>query len=104
MIIGYEKIPFDFNMSLLESKIKIANKNKWIRIFFRYLHLTGDTYGRPIHGQKEISCYSYANSQNLWKVDAGVYIRPSSEPLSSPRDENSSTRSQSKTDHFDDEL
>ncbi|CAF4267868.1 unnamed protein product, partial [Adineta steineri] len=49
--------------------------------------------------------YSYANSQNLWKVDAGVYIRPSSEPLSSTRDENSNTRSEStKNDHFDDEL
>lgn len=70
----------------------------------KYLHLSGDTYGRPIHGQKEISCYSYANNQNLWKVDAGVYIRSSSEPLSSSRDENSNTRSQSKTDHFDDEL
>ncbi|CAF0837242.1 unnamed protein product [Adineta steineri] len=71
----------------------------------QYLHLSGDTFGRPIHGQKEISCYSYANSQNLWKVDAGVYIRPSSEPLSSTRDENSNTRSEStKNDHFDDEL
>ncbi|CAF3434614.1 unnamed protein product [Rotaria sp. Silwood1] len=71
----------------------------------KYLHLSGDTYGRPIHGQKEISCYSYANSQNLWKVDSGVYIRQSSEPLSSTRDDNSNTRSQStKNDHFDDEL
>jgi hypothetical protein len=71
---------------------------------FRYLHVTGDTYGRPIHGQKEISCYSHANSQNLWKVDSGVYIRPS-EPLLSSQDEYSNKRSQStKTDHFDDEL
>ncbi|UJR08721.1 hypothetical protein I4U23_012978 [Adineta vaga] len=71
----------------------------------KYLHLTGDTYGRPIHGQKEISCYSHANSQNIWKVDAGVYIRTSSESVSSTRDEQSDTRSQStSTDHFDDEL
>ena len=55
--------------------------SRWIP--FRYLHLSGDTFGRPIHGQKEISAFSYANSQNLWKVDAGVYIRPSAEPLSS---------------------
>jgi hypothetical protein len=79
--------------------------NSEVFYLFRYLHVSGDTYGRPIHGQKEISCYAYANSQNLWKVDAGVYIRPSSEPLSSTRDEDSNTRSQStKTDHFDDEL
>jgi hypothetical protein len=89
-------------MLQLESKIKLKFI-LYFRYYFRYLHLTGDTYGRPIHGQKEISCYSYANSQNLWKVDSGVYIRPS-EPLSSTRDENYNTRSQSKTDHFDDEL
>lgn len=71
---------------------------------FRYLHLSGDTYGRPIQGQKEISATSYANNQNLWKVDAGVYIRPSSEPLSSTRDENSRQSSTSHQDHFDDEL
>ena len=74
-------------------------------LFFRYLHLSGDTYGRPIQGQKEISAYGYANNQNLWQVDAGVYIRPSSEPLSSSNDENSGRGSQGKTtDHFDDEL
>jgi len=71
----------------------------------KYLHLSGDTYGRPIQGQKEISATSYANNQNLWKVDAGVYIRPSSEPLSSTRDENSrQSSSTSNQDHFDDEL
>jgi hypothetical protein len=70
-------------------------------LFFRYLHLTGDTYGRPIHGQKEISCYSYANSQNIWKVDAGVYIRRSAEPLLTTRDDHFNTHSY---DHFDDEL
>ncbi|CAF3511772.1 unnamed protein product [Adineta steineri] len=72
----------------------------------KYLHITGDTYGRPIHGQKEICCYQYANSQNIWKVDAGVYMRPSTEPLSSTRDDQSNSRPQSSsnTDHFDDEL
>lgn len=74
-------------------------------LLFRYLHLTGDTYGRPIHGQKEISCYSYPNSQNVWQVDAGVYIRPSSEPLSSgDNPTNIRSSSSSSFDHFDDEL
>jgi hypothetical protein len=83
----------------------VLDKKSIVNEFFRYLHLTGDTYGRPIHGQKEISCYSYANSQNIWKADAGVYIRSSSEPLSSTRDDQFNTRSQSThTDHFDDEL
>lgn len=67
--------------------------------------MSGDTYGRPIQGQKEISAYGYPNNQNLWKVDAGVYIRPSSEPLTSNRDSSSDTPSKStKNDQFDDEL
>lgn len=95
-------------------KVVCTNKNDfWLRkdaVRFqhvntgKYLHLSGDTYGRPIHGQKEISCYSYPNNQNLWKVDAGVYIRPSSEPLSSTRDDSQNARSEAKADHFDDEL
>lgn len=43
----------------------------------KYLHVTGDTYGRPIHGQLEVSCYSYANQFNLWRALEGVYIKPS---------------------------
>lgn len=104
MTIGYAMIPFDSNMSLPESTMNISIYSIDQECPFRYLHLSGDTYGRPIHGQKEISGYSYPNSQNLWKVDAGVYIRPSSEPLSSTRDENSNTYSKSNVDHFDDEL
>lgn len=42
----------------------------------KYLHVTGDTYGRPIHGQLEVSCYSYHNQFNLWRVLEGVYIKP----------------------------
>ncbi|CAF2996838.1 unnamed protein product [Rotaria socialis] len=71
----------------------------------KYLHLTGDTYGRPIHGQKEISCYPNANNQNLWKVDAGVYVRPSSEPqLSIPNNEFNAHSQSIYTDHVDYEL
>jgi dolichyl-phosphate-mannose--protein O-mannosyl transferase len=45
----------------------------------KYLHITGDTYGRPINGQFEVSCYPYANQLNLWKVMEGIYIKPSSD-------------------------
>ena len=95
---------FDCNMLLLESKTFKSIDSPGI-FSFRYLHLTGDTYGRPIHGQKEISCYSYPNSQNIWKVDAGVYIRTSAESVSSTRDDQSNSRFQSTSaDHYDDEL
>lgn len=42
----------------------------------KFLHVSGDTYGRPIHGQFEVSCYAYANQLNWWKVAEGVYVRP----------------------------
>jgi dolichyl-phosphate-mannose--protein O-mannosyl transferase len=42
----------------------------------KYLHISGDTYGRPIQGQYEVSCYNYPNQQNLWKVLEGIYIKP----------------------------
>jgi dolichyl-phosphate-mannose--protein O-mannosyl transferase len=42
----------------------------------KFLHVTGDQYGRPIHGQYEVSCFSYSNQQNLWRVQEGIYIKP----------------------------
>ena len=33
-----------------------------------YLHITGQTYGRPIAGQKEVSAVSYTAKGNLWKA------------------------------------
>ena len=44
----------------------------------KYLHVTGDTYGRPIHGQMEVSAVSYANSYNLWQANEGIFIKPNS--------------------------
>ncbi|GFO12570.1 stromal cell-derived factor 2-like 1 [Plakobranchus ocellatus] len=41
-----------------------------------YLHVTGDTFGRPIHGQKEISAYPYINDLNYWQAAEGIYIKP----------------------------
>ncbi|XP_067940304.1 stromal cell-derived factor 2-like [Watersipora subatra] len=42
----------------------------------RYLHVTGDTFGRPIHGQSEICAYSNPNEFNYWITAEGVYVRP----------------------------
>ncbi|XP_072029403.1 stromal cell-derived factor 2-like [Amphiura filiformis] len=41
-----------------------------------YLTVTGDVFGRPIHGQKEVSCYATPNSSNYWKAVEGVYVKP----------------------------
>jgi len=41
-----------------------------------YLHVTGDTFGRPIHGQSEICAYPNPNDFNYWTTAEGVYIKP----------------------------
>jgi len=54
-----------------------------------YLHVTGDSYGRPIQGQREVSGYHSPSELNYWKAAEGIFVKPS-EPLqkvNSPRDE-----------------
>ena len=38
--------------------------------------MTGDTYGRPIHGQREISAYPHINDLNYWQAAEGIFIKP----------------------------
>lgn len=47
---------------------------------YSYLHVTGDTFGRPIHGQSEVSAYPHPNELNYWMAGEGVFIKPSDEP------------------------
>ncbi len=49
-------------------------------VCFSYLHVTGDTYGRPIHRQREVSCYPHPSELNYWKAAEGIFIKPS-DPL-----------------------
>ena len=106
---GAAKVQIEFipALSLVVEK-SICCKDERTTLFAslsRYLHVTGDVYGRPIQGQKEISCYSSTSGQNIWHVDAGVYVRPSTEPLVSARDDRLSLDSFSRTaDHLDAEL
>eukprot|EP00914_Ancora_sagittata_P000030 GHVO01000354.1.p1 GENE.GHVO01000354.1~~GHVO01000354.1.p1 ORF type:complete len:139 (-),score=1.07 GHVO01000354.1:112-528(-) len=41
-----------------------------------YLHVSGDSFGRPIHGQREVSAYSAANELNYWKAAEGIFVKP----------------------------
>lgn len=41
-----------------------------------FLHATGDSFGRPIHGQREISAYNYANDLNYWRAAEGIFVKP----------------------------
>lgn len=48
---------------------------------FRYLHVSGHTYGRPIQGQFEISAVSTTSRSNQWKAMEGVYVAPDKKTL-----------------------
>ncbi|KAI3380418.1 hypothetical protein SNEBB_007888 [Seison nebaliae] len=40
----------------------------------KYLHVPGDTYGRPIHGQKEVTAHYSSSAQSLWRASEGIFI------------------------------
>ena len=42
--------------------------------------MTGDTYGRPIAGQKEVSAVSAQSDGGLWHAAEGVFIKPTEQP------------------------
>ncbi|XP_076846019.1 stromal cell-derived factor 2-like protein 1 [Brachyhypopomus gauderio] len=44
-----------------------------------YLSVTGEQYGHPIRGQREVHGMPSANQNNYWKVMEGVFIQPSNE-------------------------
>ncbi len=43
---------------------------------YRYLHVAGQSFGRPIQGQMEISGVKEKTKSNLWKAMEGVYMEP----------------------------
>ncbi|MGH0155817.1 UNVERIFIED_CONTAM: hypothetical protein FKN15_051881 [Acipenser sinensis] len=46
-----------------------------------FLSITGEQYGHPIRGQKEVHGMQGPNSNSQWKTMEGVFIKPSTEPL-----------------------
>ena len=46
-----------------------------------FLTVTGEQYGHPIRGQREVHGMGTANQNNYWKAMEGVFIQPSQEPL-----------------------
>lgn len=41
-----------------------------------FLAVTGEQYGRPIHGQKEVHGAAASSQHNYWKVMEGVFMQP----------------------------
>ncbi|XP_061182820.1 stromal cell-derived factor 2-like [Saccostrea echinata] len=63
---------------------KYWSRNEKIRIknvvTENYLHVAGDTFGRPIHGQREVSGYPSPSEMNYWQAAEGIFIKPSDPP------------------------
>lgn len=47
------------------------------------LSVTGEQYGRPIHGQREVHAMTGPSQHSLWKAMEGVFMKPSEMPLGS---------------------
>ncbi|XP_068600688.1 stromal cell-derived factor 2 [Brachionichthys hirsutus] len=47
------------------------------------LSVTGEQYGRPIHGQREVHAMSHLSQHSLWKTMEGVFMKPSESPAGS---------------------
>ena len=58
-----------------DGKVRIKNV-----VTESFLHVTGDQYGRPIHGQREVSAFPSPNDMNQWQTLEGIYIKPSDHP------------------------
>ncbi|XP_062262213.1 stromal cell-derived factor 2 [Platichthys flesus] len=41
------------------------------------LSVTGEQYGRPIHGQREVHAMLGPNQHSLWKAMEGIFMKPS---------------------------
>lgn len=46
-----------------------------------FLSVTGEQYGHPIRGQREVHGMSNLNQHNYWKVMEGVFIKPSGDSM-----------------------
>jgi len=55
----------------------------FVHVHCSYLHVSGDAYGRPISGQREVSGYSYASDLNQWKAAEGIFLKPTEAGLES---------------------
>ncbi|KAM6464711.1 stromal cell-derived factor 2 [Liasis olivaceus] len=40
------------------------------------LSVTGEQYGRPIHGQREVHGMAYSSQDSYWKAMEGIFVKP----------------------------
>lgn len=74
---------------VLDDWTVICNGDYWQRdeeVRFKHtstnvlLSVTGEQYGRPINGQREVHGMMYASQDNYWKVMEGIFMKPSDPP------------------------
>lgn len=47
------------------------------------LSVTGEQYGRPIHGQREVHAMMSPSQHSLWRAMEGIFMKPSESPVGS---------------------
>uniref|UniRef100_A0A8C5MX38 Stromal cell derived factor 2 n=1 Tax=Leptobrachium leishanense TaxID=445787 RepID=A0A8C5MX38_9ANUR len=74
---------------ILDDWTVLCNGEFWQRdeeVRFRHastsalLSVTGEQYGRPINGQREVHGMSYTSLNNYWKAMEGIFMKPSDAP------------------------
>ncbi|XP_052812874.1 stromal cell-derived factor 2-like [Mya arenaria] len=76
-----------------KDKVRIKNV-----VTEHYLHVSGDTFGRPISGQREVSAYASPNDLNYWQVQEGIFITPSEDPVGTYRPDTPNMHHQAHTE------
>ena len=54
--------------------LKITNIFKF-QFLMQFLHSTGQQFGQPIAGQREVCASGRANNLNLWRAMEGFFIK-----------------------------
>ena len=57
----------------------------FVLLYCSYLHIAGDTFGRPISGQREVSGYASPNDLNYRQAGEGINVTPSEDPAGTYR-------------------
>lgn len=91
LFIGQEVSAFgdDGEGDILDDWTVLCNGEFWQRdeeVRFKHastnvlLSVTGEQYGRPINGQREVHGMTYASQHNFWKAMEGIFMKPSEPP------------------------
>ncbi|WAR10270.1 SDF2-like protein [Mya arenaria] len=99
--------PLSHNLEVRDNWVIVCSGKHWSRkdkvriknvVTEHYLHVSGDTFGRPISGQREVSAYASPNDLNYWQVQEGIFITPSEDPVGTYRPDTPNMHHQAHTE------